>query len=141
MMNFQVLPRNKAKKLSYKELPYSCVIILITDPGEEPVLFATNPGIKAVLKLQFEDVIDESPLSMDSRDAERIIDFVNIWKDSVESIVVHCEAGISRSAGVCSALMLWINGNDNDIYNNPFFHPNRLCRSLLLEELIKREYL
>ena len=77
-------------------------------------------------------------MSMKKTDAVKVVDFVNMWKDRVGCIVIHCEAGISRSAGVCSALMVWLNGNDMEIYNNHYYHPNRLCRSLILEELIER---
>lgn len=137
-MYFKVLSRSNAKRICYKKMSSPRVIISITDPEEGLVSFAPNDKILAVLRLQFEDVIDDSLMSMKKTDAVKVVDFVNMWKDRVGCIVIHCEAGISRSAGVCSALMVWLNGNDMEIYNNHYYHPNRLCRSLILEELIER---
>ncbi len=44
--------------------------------------------------------------------AQNIFDFVEIYKKDVNLIIVHCEAGISRSAGVAGALSLIYNGSD-----------------------------
>jgi len=45
-------------------------------------------------------------------DARIILDFVQDCRIDIDLIVVHCEAGISRSAGVAGALSLIYNGSD-----------------------------
>ena len=70
-------------------------------------------------------------------DAKKIVAFVKSWINHIELIIVHCEAGMSRSSGVCAALMLWINGDDTPIFGNAFFRPNMLCYRTVLNELLK----
>lgn len=62
--------------------------------------------------------------------AEKILEFVNNYKNDVELIVVHCEVGISRSAGVASALSLIFNGTDQYYFDN--YVPNMLCYRKIL---------
>ena len=67
---------------------------------------------------------------MDNKDAKNIIDFVETFKNEVDLIVVHCEFGISRSAGVASALSLILNGTDQYYFDN--YIPNMLCYRKIL---------
>ena len=46
------------------------------------------------------------------QEAEQILNFVDKYKFEVKMIIIHCEAGISRSAGVAGALSLIYNGSD-----------------------------
>lgn len=55
-------------------------------------------------------------------DAKSILNFVELCKNGVDLIVVHCEAGISRSAGVAGALSLIMNGSDQYYFDK--FLPN-----------------
>lgn len=70
---------------------------------------------------------------MTRQDADNIIQFVNQHINEVEQIIVHCGAGISRSAGVCAALMMIINGDDSAIFDNGQYCPNMHCYRLVLE--------
>ena len=67
--------------------------------------------------------------------AKHILDFVNMWKYSVDLIIVHCEAGISRSAGVASALSLILNGTDDYYFKH--YLPNILCYRKILNVYIR----
>lgn len=133
--DFLVLPRAKAVRLSYDTSIDPCVIVSITDPEARPVHFHTNPQVKAVLRLSFADVEEDTVDAMTARDGERIVTFIRAWKDKVSSIVVQCEAGYSRSAGVCAALMRWLTGSDKAMFDDPRFKPNRRCYRLVLEQL------
>ena len=132
-MEFEVLSRSNAKRLSYKPNIKDCIIISITDLGSNPNQFAANPHIKDVLKLQFDDVDYSDDNCITQEDGKKIIDFVNRYVNKVDKVIVHCEAGVSRSAGVCAALMHIINGNDNPIFDNPKFCPNMTCYRTVME--------
>lgn len=67
---------------------------------------------------------------MTDKDAKNIVDFVETFKNEVDMIVVHCEFGISRSAGVASALSLILNGIDQYYFDN--YVPNMLCYRKIL---------
>jgi predicted protein tyrosine phosphatase len=91
---------------------FSAAVISISDPGSRPV--DLKPGWHDVLSIQFHDIDmckaygahlradilkRYSPAMMEH--AETIASFVRRVKaEGVERIMVHCEAGISRSAAV-----------------------------------------
>ena len=136
-MDFLVLSRTKAKEYSYKCHDASYIIISITDIDSERIVFNKSKQLKAVLRLNFDDVDNKTASAISPDDAKRIVSFVKAWINQVELIIVHCEAGMSRSSGVCAALMLWINGDDTPIFGNAFFRPNMLCYRTVLNELLE----
>ena len=109
------------------------IIISITDPGTLPAIIRPNFQNKGTLRLEFEDIDAEEPEAMTEAHAEAIAKFVNEHKDSVDMIVVHCEAGVSRSAGVAAAIGLVLNGDDKQFFTNPRFCPNMWCYRLVLD--------
>jgi predicted protein tyrosine phosphatase len=93
------------------EPPEDSIIISIRDPGSEPVKVPENPRIRAVLRVEpFHDIDRAIPgigvaeyTLFDRARADAIAWFVRAHP-TVPLIVAHCEAGISRSAGVCAAI-------------------------------------
>lgn len=132
-MKFQVMSRANARRHSFRSVMDDCVIVSISDVTSEPNRFHNNPKIKGVCYLSFDDVEGDEANCMTRADAEKIINFVNEYVDKVDEIIVHCFAGISRSAGVCAALMLILTGDDMEIFNNPRFCPNMHCYRMMLE--------
>lgn len=132
-MDFMVLSREKAKRLSFKYNIPDCAIISITDVGKRENLFQKNPHIKGVCKLQFDDVEKGELCAITENDAKSIVNFVNGMKAHVTLFVVHCEAGVSRSAGVCAAIMCMLGKNDMEIFENPKFAPNMTCYRAVLD--------
>lgn len=132
-MKFEVMSRANARKMSFKPDIDKCIIVSITDTESDINHFALNKNIRAVLNLKFDDVDFGDDNCITPQDGVKIIDFVNKHINDVEKIVVHCEAGVSRSAGVCAALMLIVNGDDNQIFDNAKFCPNMSCYRTVLE--------
>lgn len=131
-MEFVVLSRPKAKALSYKQDIKDCAIISITDVGTRENVFNHNTHIKGICKLQFDDVEAGDLNAITEEDANKIVNFLNSVKDRVDMIVVHCEAGVSRSAGVCAAAMTILGHDDMQIFDNPKFCPNMSCYRAVL---------
>lgn len=134
-MIFKVMSRRNASKYTYStECVFDCIIISITDVGSFPNHFnKENKYVKAILPLQFDDVDYGQDNCITSEDARMIVDFVSRWSNKVNLVIIHCEAGISRSAGVCAALMKIFNGNDFEIFDNPRYAPNMSCYRSVLE--------
>ena len=132
-MKFQVMSRTNARRHSFRSTMDDCAIISISDITAEPNRFHDNSHIKGICRLFFDDVEGHDAYCMTRADAEKIIQFVNTHINNVDEIIVHCFAGISRSAGVCAALMLILTGNDMEIFNNPRFCPNMHCYRMVLE--------
>ena len=132
-MDFFVHSRSVAKKASYK-VDKPTIIISITDPDKELNVFAKNPNIIGVCRLQFDDTDPDIKLKyetlMTPQDASKIKDFVDRHTDKAEQIIVHCEAGISRSAGVMAAIMRYFGYDNNCIFKSHRFSPNMYCYEL-----------
>lgn len=144
-MKFEVLSRKNAKAFSFQAHDYKTAIISITDVDKIGVIFSDNPnnGIKGILRLKFDDVernFVKNENCITKEDAEEIVKFVNKYKNKVDKIIVHCEAGVSRSAGVCAAIMKAINGDDWAIFDNPRFCPNMTCYRTVLDAFDKAGY-
>lgn len=132
-MNFEVMSREKARHTSFNQNIEDCVIISITDTLSPDNEFADNRHIKGILRLKFDDCDFGEKNCIQKTDGVKIIDFVNNNINNIQKIIVHCEAGVSRSAGVCAALMFIINGSDNPIFDSYQYCPNMSCYRTVLE--------
>ncbi len=137
-MIFDVMSRRDAIAFSADPDILPTAIISIGEVGEADAVFADNPQIKAVLHLHFLDTEERRLDAMQEEDADRIVAFVWRWREQVDEILVHCEAGASRSAGVAAALMRWLNGNDDEIKLTRRYQPNRRCERLVSEALRRK---
>ena len=88
-------------------------LISITDPGDPARL---PEGWAAVLRLEFDDITPPFPVLIcdgnqhrdlapfDASMATQVLEFVGAVLPDVNRIIVHCNAGISRSAAVARFL-------------------------------------
>lgn len=163
-MKFVVMSRRDAVQYSYVAHMETSVILSICDSYDlSPKFKRMNfNGIKDVLYLSFDDVqlpsgeskryiwkkdegllldtLDNAPyVVISEKDAKDIVSFVKKWYDKVDTIIVHCNAGISRSSGVCAAIMKAMTGDDSLIFENPKYLPNTTCYKVVLEEFMREE--
>lgn len=89
-------------------------VISLTEPYSADGQAKLADGWHSVLRVEFHDITEEEePYELMSSDhAKQIVDFVRRVAPEVEGIIVHCRAGISRSAAVAK----WICGQ----YRIPF---------------------
>ena len=66
-------------------------------------------------------------------DAVQIRDFVNqeLVKE-IKHLVVHCDAGVSRSAGVAAAILKATGQDESEILDNPNYFINARCYAYVL---------
>ena len=148
-MRFKAISRPAVEEANYERDRH--IIISIRCPfGPEsskprPV---TNVATQAVLYLQADD-LDHAPMAgsatwgmlggkfqLFSRfDAEAILSVIRATNPEV--VVVHCQAGQSRSAGVAAALSKFYNDNDTRFFHMPYtpnMHVYRTMLNYLMEE-------
>lgn len=117
------------------------IIISITDNSREFPEININAKCIGVLRMKFGDVDDQKfadacKVSLFSAEqAKCILGFVKSNYDAIETIIINCDAGISRSAGVALALHRIYNIRPGDISANPRFSPN-----FHVVNTIQREY-
>ena len=56
-----------------------------------------------------------------------VADFVNAYYDETDRIIIRCDGGISRSAGVGAAIMRVKEGSDYPIFRSRRKSPNMTC--------------
>lgn len=129
-MKIKVLSREKAEieVFNIKEPTLIISIRDFKDPDKARVSIK-NENIKGIVFLNFDDVEENDRYysCITDEDAKKICEAVNEMKDFVTQIIIHCEAGVSRSAGVAAAIGKYLNGDDMFIFGAPRFSPNITC--------------
>lgn len=113
------------------------VCISITDPVDprygvsEKRPADLSVGFEGILRLQFHDIDDTlfnpdlseeaerelRDLFMDEDEALQIAEFVRKARTlGIDTIIIHCEAGVSRSVGVARAISEWMGANPPSSY-------------------------
>lgn len=143
-MKVFVLSRRLACKYCRQTNDNPAAIISISTPGvdydESPFISKKNK-VAEILSLAFLDA--DCPETTDvygtfahledlmtDEDAQKIVEFAERHKD--KPILIHCDAGISRSSAIGAALLRNYNGNDDDIFHSRYFAPNMWCYYKLL---------
>ena len=148
-MLLEHLSREKAEAYVGKE-PYG--VISITDPDGPEAKLQEDPNRLAVLRLAFHDCTQtpeefeallrqaEPPADLEAprkwvlpteEHAREIVRFFREVQPRIQKLVIHCEAGISRSAGVGAALAHCLGQTDVHFYDHGI--PNHRVRRLVIE--------
>lgn len=146
-MNFKIF-NCEAIKAYAQTMDEPHVVIQIASPDSKPPKLPDHPKRLAKLPLKFSDVdtrhleqdgvkeafADRSLVKFNAVMASQIVSFVRLFREQAETIVVHCEAGISRSPAVAAALDRWLNGRETVDWFKLYL-PNRLVYRTLLKEI------
>ena len=65
--------------------------------------------------------------------AEDITNLIKEKYNQIDYMIVHCNAGISRSAGIVGAVCKYLWNDDSDIFNDKYFKPNMYVYRMLLD--------
>lgn len=131
MHNIKVMSREKAiQEINGYKTSVSAVIS-ISDKNQEQPKFENDTN--QYLFLNFNDVDRTGKGAMTSADAEKILNFIEEAEKTCCSIVVHCGAGISRSAGIAGAIGKILDNDDSFVFENAFYKPNMHCYGLLMK--------
>ena len=126
-MKFTVLSRKTAQTYRPKG---PAALISIVDPESEEM--ETDHSYDHAIYLRFHDIdrTISGYTTFDYEDAKFILEFYKAHRD-VDEFVIHCGAGISRSAAVAAALSKIHTGDDMEFYGGRFI-PNSLVYSMIL---------
>lgn len=145
-MNVTMMSRKNAITYCKQKNPEESVMISISDPRQtyldDPICSDENKVVD-ILRLCFADAdgegldvygnsVTESDLMTDE-DARMVAEFVNKHQDVY--ILVHCDAGASRSAGIAGAILKYYTGDDSQIFRSSRLCPNMWCYRKTLHAL------
>jgi predicted protein tyrosine phosphatase len=122
-MNIFVYSRQALDAAAPHEVPH--VVISITSSADDVARLRSNPACLGVLRLAFPDVEVASELHPEStlfstEHAEQLWTFVAEHRAAVERIIVHCDAGKSRSPAVAAALARVLDGDDASYFGGRY---------------------
>lgn len=124
------------------DIDYPFVIVSIVGTDDDWIC-PTPRNCCATIHLKFDDV-DHAVgkyRAIDQLQAFNLVNFIKKYKDEVNIILVHCEAGISRSSAAAAAIATWLNGPRD---SNRFFigiGPNgRFCPNSKVFSTIFKEF-
>ena len=151
-MNVLVMSRADAIRYCHKRHNTPVVMISVSDPHNAytsaPFCNKEN-RVLAIQRVYFTDAdrpgadvygrsVTEHDLISDS-DAFLIKRLLKKFPNA--DVIVHCDAGISRSSGIAAAILKAYTGDDSQIFNNPRYSPNMRCYRLVYNKLLEDDSL
>ena len=133
-ISLNIMSRANAKMVSCA-LVGKTAIISINNMGDEEVHFHNSDNLVGVLSLRFDDVTGSEDFKMEESDGEKIRIFLSAVLPEIDRLIVHCEYGVSRSAGIAAAILKAVTGSDLEIFNNPKYVPNMHCYRITFNAL------
>lgn len=139
-MDVYVYSRSAFDAVRPHEVPH--VIISITSAHDDLARIRDNPKCLGVLRLSFPDAETASEQYPESalfsaEHAEAIWSFVLEHRERIERIIVHCDAGMSRSPAVAAALLRAFDVDDSTLFGGRY-RPNMRVYRMLLESHASR---
>lgn len=139
----EIVVMNRQQAIEYCHTPHKeqSIIISIYTPCEEyhdePFMSTIiGNGVYEICRVEFFDIDNHYPIST----GRMTMDHAEIIADTIErnldkKIIVHCDAGQSRSAGIAAAISKYYNGTDEEFFSNEKMVPNMWCYRLMLTQL------
>ena len=134
MIICNVMSRTAAVSASYK-LKEKTAIISINNI-DMSTGFKKSDNLIDVLALYFSDTDNGGEFSMSEEDAVKIRNFLGSVLSRIDRLIIHCEMGVSRSAGIAAAIMKALTGNDQSVFESNRFVPNMHCYRTVLNALL-----
>lgn len=117
----------------YNQIREPHIVISISGSEDEETQIPNNSSRLGKLHLKFDDIEDirEDYTYYDMGCAEESLNFLERFCTKISLVVVQCQAGLSRSVGLASALAKIINGRDDDVFTKGI--PNMFVYTTTLE--------
>lgn len=135
-MDFIVTDRNGIE--SGVRVRSAYIVISIHDPDRSRPKVKKQSGLRGVLQLAFHDAepitsgaLPAQIVLMAPEQARQICEFAQKHKNDVGAVVVHCEAGMSRSPAIAAALCKIMGEEDRRFWNE--YQPNLYVYNLVME--------
>ena len=147
-MKVTIMSRWDAEFYCYNDHAEPTVMITISDTrmqyAAEPFCSEENKVLQ-ILSLCFADADQPGPDIygydakvedlMRDEDAAQVAELLRTYPDT--DVIVHCDAGISRSAGVGAAIVNYFTGDARRFFESGQYEPNMWCFSKVMTALVE----
>ena len=138
ILKYKIMSREACERYCKQKHDRSSVVISIKSTWDrvDPKVFANDiNGVKHILFLAIDDIEaeDDPRFAMNEDQGKIVADFVNAYYDETDRIIIHCDGGISRSAGVGAAIMRVKEGSDYPVFRSRRKSPNMTCYLVTLK--------
>lgn len=103
-----------------------------------------NKNIISVIYAQFDDIDSctevHGEIPMMQSDAKHIVDGIEHNINRIQQIIVHCDAGYSRSPAIAAAIAKAFGMDDEEYFSGGRYCPNRHVYRTMLNEFAERGY-
>ena len=138
-MNIRVMSRSDFEKYAVEKHENRSIVISITSLDESLVTLSEDDlsknNITAIIPVKANDTDKDEFGALTNQDATFIAEFIKSYYTPEITIIVHCGAGQSRSAGVAAAILKHYTNDDKQIFNNRRYTPNMLFYRRVLTAL------
>jgi predicted protein tyrosine phosphatase len=138
-MGTYILNKYQAQKFRPDPSRYN-VIIRITSPSDDFLPLEFEGNYKDILELSFYDFTDNSSglYVFNENLLDKVLAFFNAHK-FCDNMVIHCDQGMSRSAGVAVGWFIYKNDNKSihQLYHDNKHIPNELIVNFFANKLNK----
>lgn len=122
---------NGLEEMAARKDTYAVISIQDSHNGGFGFVFEESACCKGVLTLYFDDVVSDADgaVAFCEEDAQEIIDFIQAHK-TVDTLLLHCYAGESRSMAVGAFATKMLGGDETPYFTKR--NPNRMVYDTLL---------
>ena len=99
----------------------------------DAVFYCYNPHTEPTVMISIYGYDAKVGDLMGDEDAAKVAELLCAYPDT--DVIVHCDAGISRSAGIAAAILKHTTGDDSSIFENGLYDPNQWCYQKTLKAL------
>lgn len=128
-MEIKIMSQQEAQDWSYDQWMGVALLVSIVGTDTPPPHFYNNPRIIEKISLGFDDIVtvSDNQTLLSEEQCHQIKSFVLEHAEEVESIVIHCLAGVSRGAAIAFAICRLLEIDDMWIWNSHYYKPNAYC--------------
>lgn len=139
-MNFLTLSKKQIQTTQYNQIKEKHIVISISGSEDQETIIPPNLNRLSQLHLKFDDIEDimSGYIFFDKTMAQEVLEFVEKYCNQISLIVVQCQAGLSRSVAIASALSKIINYSDDYIFSKGI--PNMFVYTTLLDHFFSNPY-
>lgn len=114
-MEIKIMSQEEAQNWSYDQWMGVALLISIIGTHTQLPTFYKNPRIIERISLTFDDIetVEDNHTLLSEEQCLQIRDFILEHVEEVETMVIHCLAGVSRGAAIAFAVCHLLNLDDS----------------------------